>query len=99
MYVLITYDVEAQRTKFYRRVLARYLVHEQNSVFGGDLTEAKLVKLHRDLAKIASTGDRIFQVKAENRNNVSVALLKKAEGNSVLERVDHDHHRKEAIVI
>jgi CRISPR-associated protein Cas2 len=99
MYVLITYDVESRRTQRYRKVLSRYLTHEQNSVFGGDMTAATLLKLHRDLAKIASGGDRIFQVEAENRHNVSVTLLKKAEGNSVLEKVVHDHHLTDAVVI
>jgi CRISPR-associated protein Cas2 len=99
MYILIAYDVEAKRTRQYLKTLSRYLIHEQNSVFGGDMTEATLLKLHRDLATVASGSDRIFQVKAENRHNVSVSLLKKAEGNGVLERVDHDHHRKHSMVV
>jgi CRISPR-associated protein Cas2 len=99
MYILIAYDVEARRTRHYRRILSRYLTHEQNSVFGGDMTEATLLKLHRDLAKIASGADRIFQVEAENRHNVSVTLLRKAEGNAVLERVDHDHHRADSVIV
>jgi CRISPR-associated protein Cas2 len=99
VYILITYDVEARRTQQYRRILSRYLTHEQNSVFGGNMTEATLLKLHRDLAKIAFGADRIFQVEAENRHNVSVTLLRKAEGNAVLERVDHDHHRIETAIV
>jgi CRISPR-associated protein Cas2 len=99
MYILIAYDVEARRTRHYLRVLSRYLTHEQNSVFGGDMTKATLLKLHRDLAKIASGSDRIFQVEAENRHNISVALLRKAEGNAVLERVAHDHHRADSVIV
>lgn len=99
MYILITYDVEAKRTRHYRKILSRYLSHEQNSVFGGEMTAATLIKLHRDLAKIAAGGDRIFQVEAENRHNVSVTLLRKAEGNAILEKVNHDHHRTDAVVI
>jgi CRISPR-associated protein Cas2 len=79
MYVLIAYDVEARRTRHYLRVLSRYLTHEQNSVFGGNVTEATLLKLHRDLAKIAFGSDRIFQVEAENRHNISVTLLRKGK--------------------
>ena len=98
MYTLITYDVEARRTRHFHKVLSRYLVHEQNSVFGGDLTEATLLCLHRDLAKIAVGTDRIFQVAAENRHNVSISLLRKSDGNAVLEKVNHDHHTSEAMV-
>jgi Ser/Thr protein kinase RdoA (MazF antagonist) len=63
------------------------------------MTAATLLRLHRDLARIASGADRIFQVEAENRHNVAVTLLRKAEGNAALERVDHDHHRRDSVVI
>ena len=53
MYVLICYDVPSGRTEKYRKVLTRYLVHEQNSVFGGDLPESKLLKLRSELGSIA----------------------------------------------
>lgn len=99
MYILITYDVEARRTRHFHKVLSRYLVHEQASVFGGDLTGAALLRLHRDLAKIATGADRIFQVAAENRHNVSVSLLRKSDGNAALERVSHDHHAADAVVL
>lgn len=99
MYVLITYDVEARRTRRFHALLSRYLLHEQNSVFGGDLTEATLLRLHRELARITNSTDRIFQVTAENRHNVSVALLRKSVGNATLEHVNHDHHATDAVVL
>jgi hypothetical protein len=40
----------------------------------------EVLKLHRDLAKIASGADRIFQLEAENCHNVSVTILRRAEG-------------------
>ena len=99
MYVLITYDVEARRTRHFHKLLSRYLVHEQNSVFGGNLTEATLLRLHRDLANIATGADRIFQVTTENRHNVLVALLRKSDGNAALEHVRHDHHTTDAVIL
>ena len=99
MYVLITYDVEARRTARFRKILSRYLVHEQNSVFGGDLTEATLLKLHRDLASIAVEGDRIFEVRSENRHNVSVSLLHKSPGNAALAHVSHEHHKTNSMIL
>ena len=99
MYVLIAYDVEARRTRHYHKLLSRYLLAEQNSVFGGDLTEATLFRLHRELAKIADHTDRVFQVVAENRHNVSVSLLRKSDGNAMLQDISHDHHSADAAVI
>ena len=99
MYVLIAYDVEARRTRRFHKLLSRYLVQEQNSVFGGDLTEARLLRLHRELAKVAVGSDRIFQVVAENRHNVTVSLLRRSDSNATLERLDHDHHAKDAFVV
>ena len=99
MYILIAYDVEARRTRRYHKLLSRYLLQEQNSVFGGDLTAATLLQLHRDLAKLAVEGDRVFQVLAENRHNVSVSLLCKSDGNATLQRLAHDHHRTGTMVL
>ena len=99
MYVLITYDVEARRTRHFHKLLSRYLIQEQNSVFGGDLTEGELLKLHRDLAKLATGADRVFQVLAQNRHNVAVSLLHKSDGNASLEQVAHDHHATDAIIL
>jgi CRISPR-associated protein Cas2 len=99
MYVLIAYDVEARRTRHYHKLLSRYLVQEQNSVFGGDMTEATLLRLHRDLTKLAREGDRVFQVLAENRHNVSVSLLCKSDANATLQQRPHDHHRTGTMVM
>lgn len=99
MYVLIAYDVEARRTRHFHKLLSRYLLQEQYSVFGGDLTEATLLRLHRDLAKVTQGADRIFQVVAENRHNVSVSLLCKSDGNATLQHVSHDHHSADAVIL
>ncbi len=99
MYVLIAYDVEARRTPRFHKLLSRYLIQEQNSVFSGDLTAATLLRLHHDLGKLAIKGDRVFQVLAENRHNVSVSLLCKSDGNAVLQQQAHDHHRVGAVVL
>jgi len=99
VYVLITYDVEAKRTRHFHKILSRYLLHEQNSVFGGDLTEATMLRLHRDLARMASGSDRIFQVVAPNRHNVAVSILRKSAGNHTLEVISHNHHSEDAIIL
>jgi len=99
MFILLTYDVAAKRTEKFRKLLARYLVHEQNSVFSGDLTEATLLRLHKELQRIMTAGDRLFQVESSNRHNVSVSLLKKSAGNGALDVVAHNHHKTDAMVL
>jgi CRISPR-associated protein Cas2 len=99
MFVLIAYDVTANRTRRFHKMLSRYLMHEQNSLFAGDLSDGTLKRLHHDLARIARTEDRIFQVIAENRHNVSVALICKSGGNNVLEKVGHNHHALDAVIV
>lgn len=99
MYVLITYDVDTRRTRRFHKLLSRYLLHEQNSVFGGNLTEAAMLRLHRELARLADHNDRVFQVVAPNRHNVSVALLRKSAANATLEVVNHDHHATDAFIV
>lgn len=99
MYVLVTYDVDAKRTERFRKTLSRYLSHEQNSVFAGNLTASQLKKLRSDLSGIAQKGDRLFEVVAENRHNVSVTLLRKSEGNGVLIAQEHGKHLTDSDII
>jgi CRISPR-associated protein Cas2 len=98
MYVLITYDVQARRTRHFHKALSRYLIHEQNSVFAGELTPATLLRLRQEISQIAHADDRIFEVISENRHNVTVALLKKSDGNGTLEKVAHNHHTDNAMI-
>lgn len=72
MFVLIAYDVPSERTECYRKLLARYLPPAQNSVFHGDITGAKFLKLANELKKIRLEQDSIIVVSTENRRNVVV---------------------------
>ena len=56
MFVMISYDVPAKRTGVYKRLLKEFLVHEQASVFMGDLPESEVIKL---VAKIVEQPDLI----------------------------------------
>jgi CRISPR-associated protein Cas2 len=99
MYVLVTYDVPARRTGKYRKLLARYLRHEQNSVFGGNLAGSDHARLRSDLRALAEPGDRIVEITAENRHNLSVATLVKDPGNGTLREEEHDHHRRDSDIL
>ena len=50
MFVMVSYDVPAKRTEIYKKMLKEFLVHEQASVFMGDLPESEIVRL---MAKIS----------------------------------------------
>jgi CRISPR-associated protein Cas2 len=77
LFVLIAYDVNARRTSRYRKLLAKYLGHEQFSVFFGDITRSTLEKLRRELNRLIIDGDRVLELIAENRNNVDIIVLDK----------------------
>lgn len=99
MFVLVTYDVNSERTEKFRRLLCRYLVHEQNSVFSGELSQSELMRLRSDLRKMTIPNDRLIEVTAANRNNVSVRILTKNQENGALEEVQHDHHKTDSLIL
>lgn len=100
MYMLVTYDVEAKRTEKFRKLLIKYLVHEQYSVFSGDITEAKAIELRRTLSRLMIPGDRVTEITAPNRNNVAVVHLVKSEsGKGEVQRLANDDHRRDFSVL
>lgn len=55
MYVIIVYDVEEKRVGRVCKYLRRFLAWVQNSVFEGELTEAKLHEVKIGLKRIIKT--------------------------------------------
>lgn len=72
MFVLIAYDVAERRTEKYRKLLSRYLMNAQFSVFLGDLTDVKYDALKRDLKRLMHEQDRVLVVSTLNRRNIAV---------------------------
>ena len=52
MYVLIVYDVGVKRVTKVHKLLKRYLHWRQNSVFEGELTDAKIEEVKNHLNRI-----------------------------------------------
>ena len=77
MFVVISYDVPAKRTEIYKKVLKEFLVHEQASVFMGDLPESELVKLVAKISEKIGPEDRVLKLVCRNRHNVEVHRLSK----------------------
>lgn len=98
--MLMTYDVEASRTSIFRKLLRRYLNHEQYSVFTGDITEANAIRLRRELSEVMIPEDRLTEITAENRRNVNVVhLIKDPSGKGEVRREDDDRHRSDFDVL
>lgn len=73
MFVVIAYDVAAHRTEKYRKLLSRYLMGAQFSVFIGDVTEVKYQQLHNALHHLLQEQDRVLVVSTSNRRNIQVS--------------------------
>lgn len=100
MFMLMTYDVEAKRTGKFRKLLRRYLNHEQYSVFTGDITDAQAITLRRELNQLMIPGDRLTEICAANRKNVEVNQLSISEsGKGELRRTAVDDHRRDFSVL
>jgi CRISPR-associated protein Cas2 len=94
MFMLMTYDVEASRTSIFRKLLRRYLTHEQYSVFTGDITEANAIRLRRELSEAMIPEDRLTEITAANRHNVNIVhLVKDDSGKGEVRREEDDRHR------
>ena len=99
MFVMVSYDVPARRTEIYRKVLKEFLVHEQASVFMGDLPESEIVNLMAKISDRIGPEDRILKLVCRNRHNVEVQRLSKdALGGPMRQDEDKWHGRNWSIL-
>ena len=100
MYVLMTYDVEARRTEKFKKLLRKYLEHIQYSVFSGDLSEAKVIELRREISRLLRPNERVTEISAANRKNVKVAHYTKTEfGKGEAKRNEDTSHSSDFYVM
>ena len=57
MYVILTYDIGEDRVGKARKIARRFLPRVQNSVFEGEITEAKLEALKLALRRMMKEGE------------------------------------------
>jgi len=68
-YVFVLYDVKENRVNKVNKIISKYLFHEQNSVFRGEITEPLLLKLKNELNKIIhASDDKILFLEFSNKN-------------------------------
>jgi CRISPR-associated protein Cas2 len=66
MYVIVVYDVPADRTHVYRKLLRRRLEHLQYSVFYGELTEGQVTAMKNDIEEKLESDDSIVVFESSN---------------------------------
>ena len=99
MFVLVAYDVPAERTGVYKKLLKEFLVHEQASVFMGDLPESEVIRLVARISKTIGSKDRVVKLVCKNRHNVEVFRLSKdAKGGQMRQELDEWHGNDWAVV-
>lgn len=71
MFVILTYDVGEKRVNRVRKTLKKYLIWTQNSVFEGEITEAKLHKCLAEVNKsMIKDQDSLYVYRVGNPKNI-----------------------------
>jgi len=100
MFVILVYDTPAKRTQLFLEIGRKYLVHTQNSLLIGDITESKFLKMKRELSSILEEDDNILLIHALNRNNVDITVLSKnGDAPGRVKESDNSFHKKDAWII
>ena len=66
MHVIVVYDVPADRTHVYRKLLRRRLKHLQQSVFFGELTEGQVTAMKNEIENKLIPDDAIVVFESTN---------------------------------
>lgn len=81
IFVILTYDVGEKRVNRIRKILKKYLVWTQNSVFEGVITEAKLHKCLAEVGKsLNKQEDSLYVYRISNPKNVVKDVVGKEKG-------------------
>lgn len=60
MYAIVVYDMEADRTHLMLKLCRRYLVHVQNSVLEGEISEGDLATLKGEIEDLLQEGESVM---------------------------------------
>lgn len=66
MHVIVVYDVPAERTRVYRKLLRRRLQHLQYSVFFGELTEGQVTQMKNEIQEELESDDSVVVFESSN---------------------------------
>jgi len=79
VFVLVTYDVPAERTHICRKLLRKRLEHIQQSVFYGDVTEGQLVGIKQDIESALIVDDSVYIFEADVPAAIECTVLGDSE--------------------
>ena len=83
MYVMLVYDVGEKRVAKMLKLLREYLHWIQNSVFEGEITDAKMVKLKSEIRKlIDEEQDSVIIFKARDRKWLEKSVIGQEKRNT-----------------
>jgi len=75
-YIIVTYDIAEERVNKVRKILKKYFMWVQNSVFEGEISEGKLFKCKFELEKVIDKEvDSIYFYSLENRLNYRKTVI------------------------
>jgi CRISPR-associated protein Cas2 len=77
MYIILVYDVGEKRVSKMLKLCRRYLQWIQNSVFEGELTEAKLTELKINAKKIMEDEDSLIIFKSREEKWLNKEIVGK----------------------
>lgn len=76
MFVILTYDVNEKRVNRVRKILRKYLIWTQNSVFEGEITQGALTKCVEELRKtMDKCEDSLYVYRVKNSNNIKKEVV------------------------
>lgn len=75
VYAVIVYDVKADRTHRFLKYLRQHLVHVQNSVFEGELTEGQLDRVENDLESMLGPDESIIVYRTSSEKYVDRTVM------------------------
>jgi len=79
MLVIVVYDVPADRTRIYRKLLRRRLEHIQQSVFYGELTEGQVTGMKNEIHEELGPNDSVIVFEAGSSTVVDYTTLGDAD--------------------
>lgn len=68
MYVIVVYDMEADRTQLMLSLLRRYLTHVQNSVCEGEITKGQLAILTEEIEEVVKPTESVIMYQLRDDN-------------------------------
>lgn len=86
MYVIVVYDMEADRTHLMLKLCRRYLIHVQNSVLEGEISEGDLSTLKGKIEDLLQAEESviIYELSSDSLLNRAVYGEDPAEDNRFL---------------